>query len=225
MPRAPRIWFPEALYHLTIRGDNREPIFFADADYRRYLKLLSEAKQRYGCQLFAYALMTNHVHLMVQTGSTHPISKFMQLVNTAYTVYMNWKYQRVGHIFQGRYHSILVEKESYALELTRYIHLNPVRAGMVRAPQDYPWSSYRAYTGMESNPLVDAELMLDMIDLSKDRQREFYAQFVIEGISMRSPELNEEILASTRILGSPGFLVRVKEGWGQTPSGKVTLGV
>jgi REP element-mobilizing transposase RayT len=211
MPRPPRIWFPEALYHLILRGDNREPIFFAGEDYRRYLKLLAEAKRRYGCQLFAYALMTNHIHLMVQTGEIHPVSKFMQVVNTAYTIYMNKKYHRVGHIFQGRYHSVLVEKDSYALELTRYIHLNPVRAGMARAPEAYRWSSYQAYLGRHENRMVDTELILDMISPLKAHQRELYSQFVKDGLSMRGPGLEQELLAR-HILGTPEFISMVKEG-------------
>lgn len=212
MPRLPRIWFPEALYHLTIRGDNREPIFFAEPDYRRYLKLLKDAKQRYGCQLFAYALMTNHVHLMVQTGQTHPVSKFMQLVNTTYTVYVNKKYKRVGHIFQGRYHSVLVERDSYALELTRYIHLNPVRAGMARVPDEYRWSSYRAYLGRDGSRLVDTELILDMINPLKADQRDLYVQFVMDGLSIRSGLLEQELLTPNHILGTPEFISMVKKG-------------
>ena len=183
MPRRPRIWFPGALYHIIVRGDNREPIFFIEQDYRTYLQFLNDAKGRYGCQLFAYALMTNHVHLMVQTGQLHPISKLMQSVNTVYTMYVNKKYKRVGHIFQGRYHGVLVEKESYALELTRYIHLNPVRAGLVRVPQQYRWSSYRAYLGKGDDGLVNTEEILAMVSPVESRRRSLYAQFVIDGLT------------------------------------------
>ena len=213
MPRPPRIWFPEALYHLTVRGDNREPIFFVESDYRRYLKLLNEARREYDCRLFAYVLMTNHVHLMVQTGALHSVSKFMQWVNTTYTIYINKKYHRVGHIFQGRYHSVLAEKDSYALELTRYIHLNPVRAGMVRSPEQYRWSSYRAYLGKGIDQVgVDTEQMLGMISPSQTQQRSLYVQFVLEGLSMRRPILDQKTLMANRILGTPEFIAMVKEG-------------
>jgi REP element-mobilizing transposase RayT len=212
MPRPHRIWFPEALYHLTIRGDNREPIFFIEEDHRKYLRLLGDAKQRYGCQLFAYALMTNHVHLMVQTGQTYPVSKLMQSVNTAYTIYMNKKYKRVGHIFQGRYHSVLVQKDSYALELSRYIHLNPVRAGMVRAPEQYRWSSYRAYVGKEQDRLVNAEELLGMMSPLEAEQRALYTQFVMDGLAMRRQVLEDGVLTANQILGTPEFISMVKEG-------------
>ncbi len=210
MPRPPRIWFPGALYHLVVRGDNREPIFFADPDYRTYLKLLSVATRRYGAQLFAYALMTNHVHLMVQTDQIHPVSKLMQSLNTAYTIYINKKYKRVGHVFQGRFHSVLVEKDRYALELTRYIHLNPVRAGLVRAPERYRWSSYRAYLGREEDRFVNPTDILAMISPDDARQRTLYAQFVRDGLTMNRP-LERGLLAH-HILGSPDFVSMVKEG-------------
>lgn len=208
MPRPLRIWFPGALYHLVVRGDNREPIFFAEQDYHKYLQLLQVAKRRYGAHLFAYALMTNHVHLMVQTDQTYPVSKLMQSLNTAYTMYINKAYKRVGHVFQGRYHSVLVEKDAYALELTRYIHLNPVRAGLVRAPEQYPWSSYHAYLGRGGNRLVEPEEILAMVSPVESRRRMLYTQFVIDGL-MTQPLQDREILAN-RIVGSPDFVSRVQ---------------
>src|SRR3989338_538277 len=182
MPRPPRIWFPGALYHVMVRGDNREPIFFNDADRRSFLARLARAKHEYDCQLWAYVLMTNHVHLMLRTGDVHPVSKFMQSLNTAYTLYIHKKYQRVGHIFQGRFRSILVEKDSYALELTRYIHLNPVRAKMVPVPEAYRWSSYHAYLREESTMLVDSGEILAMISPVVAKQRTLYADFVRDGL-------------------------------------------
>lgn len=211
MPRQPRIWFPGALYHVTVRGNNREPIFLTEADYRRYLKLLAQGMRLVDARLLAYALMTNHVHLMVQTGPVHPISKLMQSLGTAYTMYVNHKYERVGHVFQGRYHSVLVEKDSYALELTRYIHLNPVRARMVRAPEQYRWSSYRAYLGKDDDRLVDTEDILSLISPSTAEQRPFYQQFVLEGMARRDALL-DRLLAANSILGTPEFIARIKEG-------------
>ena len=209
MPRRPRLWFPEALYHLIDRGDNREPVFFFDVDYRYYLQLLAEAKQRFECRLFAYALMTNHVHLMLQTGQTYSVSKFMQWLNTSYTIYMNKRYKRVGHIFQGRYHSVLVEKESYALELSRYIHLNPVRAGIVRTPESYHWSSFHAYLQPGDNDLVTTDLMLEMISPIASHQRALYRQFVMDGLAARLSWLERQLEASNHILGTVEFVERV----------------
>ena len=208
MPRPPRIWYPGALYHVMARGDNREAIFFASPDYRTYLFMLRRALRRYDGRLLAYALMTNHVHLFVETGQTHPVSKIMQSINTAYTFYMHRRYKRVGHIFQGRFHAILVEKDSYALEVTRYIHLNPVRAGMVRRPEDYRWSSYRAYLGMVAEPFVESRTILDMISAS-GAQRQQYAEFVRDRLQ---EELTAQMLQRCWVLGSPAFVSRITAG-------------
>ena len=130
MSRPIRIWFPGAWYHIFARGNNKAPIFFAVCDYLKYLDLLSEAVRQYGLRLHAYALMVNHIHLMVETGDRYSATKPMQSVHTAYTMYINRRYERVGHLFQGRYRSILVDQDAYALELSRDIHLNPVRSGL-----------------------------------------------------------------------------------------------
>lgn len=191
-----------------VRGDNREPIFFGDADYRLYLNLLGEAKRRYACQLFAYALMTNHVHLMLQTGSRYPVSKIMQFLNTAYTTSINQRHHRVGHLFQGRYRSVLVDKDAYLVELSRYIHLNPVRAGLVGRSEEYPWSSYRAYLRERPDELVDAQDVLAMFSPpATARQR--YQEFVRDGLAS-ADAVERRLLARRSILGSADFVSRVK---------------
>lgn len=181
MPRPPRVWSPGAIYHLIGRGNNRQTIFFREWDYRIYLRLIDDARKRFRCTLLAYTLMTNHVHLMVQSGDTVPISKFMQVIGTAYAMYVNKRYGRVGHLFQGRFHSVLVESDSQALELSRYLHLNPVRAGMAERPELYRWSSYRAYVGRVQDPLIDSSLILGMISPRPADQHDLYATFVSEG--------------------------------------------
>ncbi len=168
------------------RGNNREPIFFDDQDRQTYLRMLHEAKRRYGCALYAYVLMTNHVHFMVRTGQEHSISRFMQSLQTAYTMHTHRKYHRVGHLFQGRFRSSHVEQDAYALELSRYIHLNPVRAGLVDRPEQYRWSSYGAYLrGGDRSGMVDCHLILKMLgDVPASTTRQFH-QFTLEGL--RSP--------------------------------------
>ncbi len=205
MPRPPRIWFPGALYHVMVRGDNREAIFFNDADRRSFLARLARAKREYDYQLWAYVLMTNHVHLMLRTGDVHSLSKFMQSLNTGYTFHIHKKYRRVGHIFQGRFRSVLVEKDSYALELTRYIHLNPVRAGMVPVPEAYRWSSYHAYLRDASTTLVDPDEVLAMISPVVAKQRTLYADFVRDGLREQDNAF-EQALLTTTVLGSPAFV-------------------
>ena len=212
MPRPPRIWFPGAWYHIMARGNNREAIFFSEYDYREYLQLLRDILPRDGCCLHAYALMPNHIHLMVETGEVHPIAKPMQSLQTSYTGYINHRYARVGHVFQGRYRSILVEHDPYVLELSRYIHLNPVRARLVTEPSQYPWSSYQAYVtprGKEAN-LVTTEHILAMISPQTETQRDGYRQFVIDGLAMRRDLLAEVV--EHQFLGSPTFVESALRG-------------
>src|SRR3989338_9946826 len=215
MPRPPRVWFPGAWYHLMARGNNKEPIFFAERDYRKYLQLLSETVQRYECLLHAYVLMTNHVHLMIETGSSHPIWKPVHLLHTSYTSYVNHAYGRVGHIFQGRYRSIVVERDVYALELGRYIHLNPVRAHLVTEPSAYPWSSYHAYVGCEGEGrgLVTTHQLLGMLSPQPTLQRERYRQFVLEGLAVPQDLMRE--VTDSQFLASPAFVEQASVG----PSG------
>ena len=150
MSRPLRIEFSGALYHVTARGNRRESIFLDDGDQARFLDVLGEVCRHFNWQLHAYCLMTNHYHLLIETPDGN-LSKGMRQLNGVYTQRFNRTHGRVGHVFQGRFKGILVQKESYLLELARYIVLNPVRAGMVPFAQDWPWSSYRATVGLASS--------------------------------------------------------------------------
>ena len=129
MARKPRVQCPGALYHVIARGNQQQDVFLDEADYRRYLGLLDAYRKRYAFTIYAYVLMTNHVHLLIEQGET-PLAKAMQGLGQSYTGYYNRKYKKSGHLFQGRYKAILCEKDAYLLELIRYIHLNPVAAGV-----------------------------------------------------------------------------------------------
>jgi len=142
MARPLRIEFPGAVYHVTARGNARAAIFLNDDDRRRFLALLTETAGRRGWTCHAYCLMDNHYHLMLETAAAN-LGRGMRQINGVYTQRFNRAHDRVGHVFQGRYKAILVEKQAYLLELCRYVVLNPVRAGMVAAPGDWAWSSYR----------------------------------------------------------------------------------
>ncbi|WP_040203333.1 REP-associated tyrosine transposase [Neobacillus jeddahensis] len=144
MSRKLRVWFPGAIYHITSRGNRRSVIFFDDFDRVVYLELLEETRQAYPFHLLAYCLMDNHVHLQIETIDDHP-KDIMKMINSRYAIYLNKRYEQVGHVFQGRYGSEMIVSTDYLLDVNRYIHLNPVEAQMVRSPQDYPWSSYLAY--------------------------------------------------------------------------------
>jgi len=151
MARALRIEYPGAVYHITSRGNERRVIFLDDEDREQFLRLLADAIARFGWILTAYTLMTNHFHLVVETP-TPTLSRGMQWLNGTYAAWFNSKYARSGHLFGGRYHAFIVEKEAYYLELLRYVVLNPVRAKMVERPEEYRWSSYRAMAGYEPAP-------------------------------------------------------------------------
>jgi len=146
MARPLRISYPGAYYHVTSRGNEQKDVFKSRRDREKFLDYLASATQRYGAVIHAYCLMTNHYHLLLETPEAN-LSQIMRHINGAYTTYFNVKRKRAGHLFQGRYKAILVEADAYAAELSRYIHLNPVKAGLVRRPEDYLWSSYRSYIG------------------------------------------------------------------------------
>lgn len=145
MPRRPRLHLEGGFYHLIARGDNKETIFQDPKDYSSYLSLLDKYIPLNGAVLHGYVLMPNHIHLILQAGA-RPLSKLMQVVQQTYTQGFNKRYERVGHVFQGRYKAFLIDEESYLLALIRYIHLNPVRANICATPEQYPWSSHHHYT-------------------------------------------------------------------------------
>ena len=151
MARKPRLHVPGGLYHIISRGNDRQALFRDAADYRAYLKRLEAGLARHDLRCYAYCLMPNHVHLLVEPGST-PVSRLMQGVQGAYAQHLNRRYRRTGHRFQGRFRAILCEREGYLLELVRYLHLNPVRAGLCRTPEGWPWSSHRAYDIAQRGP-------------------------------------------------------------------------
>lgn len=201
MARPLRVEFSGALYHVTSRGNARAPIFFADPDRQLFLDVLGDVIEQYRWLCYAYCLMPNHYHLLVQTPEPN-LSRGMRQLNGVYTQRFNRKHDRVGHLLQGRFKGILVERESHLLELSRYVVLNPVRAGMEESPEEYRWSSLRATLGRARAP---SWLSVDSL------VRHFgsslrYRAFVREGIDARSPW--EELRGA--LLGSEGFARRLK---------------
>ncbi len=186
MPRPLREIVPGGIYHVTTRGNNKQDIFLEEKDYEKYLALLRKAKDAYGFKLYLYVLMTNHVHLLIRTSMDEEksIASIMQSLNSTHTKYFNLKYQRVGHLFQGRYFGELIKSDSHLLELTRYIHLNPVRANFVSKPQDYLYSSYLIYAGSKDGKIVDCDEILAFFSKRSDLQRKRYIQFVENGLSL-----------------------------------------
>jgi REP element-mobilizing transposase RayT len=208
MARKRRIEFPGALYHVIARGNNRQATFKDDQDYKVYIDRLKRYQQRYSFILYAYTLMPNHVHMIMETAIT-PLSKIMQGIHQSYTFYFHNKYKTVGHLFQGRYKAILIEKEVYLQELVRYIHLNPFRAFLVENPDDYPWSSHQVYIGKINQAFVRDDIVFQMLSSDITKAQKLYRQFIIDGMRKRHlRKFHEEI--DTRFLGSTEFIEECK---------------
>jgi REP element-mobilizing transposase RayT len=180
MARPLRIEFPGALYHVTARGDRRDDIYLDDEDRRAFLGLLGQVCQRFDWACHAYCLMTNHYHLLVETRQAN-LSRGMRQLGGVYTQRFNRRHGQVGHVFQGRYHAILVDKEPHLLELCRYVVLNPVRAGLVTTADQWPWSSFNATLGRARTPdWLESDWLLGQFGRQRSAARAAYADFVAE---------------------------------------------
>jgi len=183
MPRPPRLDAAGAVTHVVARGNERRPVFREDADREKYLELLAEACGRHGARAFAYCLMPNHLHLALQSGEA-PLSRLVHDVHARYAQYFNRRYDRSGHLFQGRFQALLVDRDAYLLEVVRYIHRNPVKARLAACPEDYPWSSHRAYLGDAPAWLATGEV-LALLAGSRPKARRLFQEFVAEGAAGR----------------------------------------
>ncbi len=182
MARPLRIEFPGAFYHVTSRGNARGAIFLDDVDHEEFLWRLGGVVREHRWVCHAYCLMTNHFHLLLETPEAN-LSRGMRRLNGAYSQHFNRRHERVGHLLQGRYHAVLVERDSHLLELARYVVLNPVRGGMVTAPETYRWSSLRATLGLAPAPAwLDSRALL-----ARFGSRARYLEFVREGVGQEGP--------------------------------------
>jgi REP element-mobilizing transposase RayT len=204
MSRPLRIEFAGALYHVMARGDGRRGIFEDDEDREAFLNQLSRVCERFQWRLWAYCLMDNHYHLLVETLQP-TLSRGMREVNGVYTQAFNRRHGRVGHVLQGRYKAVLVDKDAYLLELSRYIVLNPVRARMCEHAGDWPWSSYRALMG-KAGALPGLAADATLVQFSEDRgaARRAYARFVAAGTGVESVEARQQLY-----VGDEGFVERM----------------
>ncbi len=203
MGRPLRIIFPGAHYHITARGNEKKDIFKSRWDRERFLSYLESSNSRYGARIHAYCLMNNHYHLLLETPEGN-LPEIIRHINGAYTNYFNKKHQRVGHLLQGRYKAILIEADEYLMELTRYIHLNPVRAGKVGKPDEHPWSSYRDYIGERSIP---SWLSTSQV-LGKFSAPSSYKRFVEHMLDKEYQSPLQATVSST-LLGSEPFIREV----------------
>lgn len=207
MSRPLRIEFSGALYHVTSRGDGREDIFLDDDDRELFLQVLKEAGEIFNWAVHSYCLMGNHYHLLIETPDSN-LSKGMRHLNGVYTQRFNRKHKRVGHVFQGRYKAIIVQKETYLLELARYIVLNPVRARMARSAKDWPWSSYRASADLADCPTwLKTDWILSAFSDKRTEAIERYQVFVANGKNQPAPW---EKLKNQIFLGTDAFVKKMQ---------------
>jgi len=201
MARPYRLQSEDCFYHITSRGNDKKKIFLNDTDFGKFLEYIVTAKGKYDFYLLAYVLMSNHYHLLIKTTKPN-LSKIMHYINGSYTTYFNVKREKSGHLFQGRYKSLVIDAESYFKELTRYIHLNPIRANMVENPEDYKWSSYKTYIGRKRKvEYIDKQEIRKYLDMTG----ESYRLFVLSRMSGGGEEKGEEYDIFKDVYG--GFLL------------------
>ena len=208
MARPLRIQYPDAVYHVTARGNERKAIVQDDEDRQRFIQTVADMVEQYQILCHAWVLMDNHYHLLIETPQAN-LSRAIRHLNGVYTQAYNRRHHRVGHLFQGRFTSILIEKETYLLELCRYVVLNPVRAGMVQHPKAWAWSSYRATAGEQTAPeWLTVDWLLGQLGKRRSRAQSSYRQFVSEGIKRQERPWSDR--SGQVYLGSEAFLKSIQ---------------
>ncbi|MBI4209305.1 MAG: transposase [Deltaproteobacteria bacterium] len=207
MARKPRLHFPSALYHVISRGNQRQPIFLDTEDHKHFLARFQHYHQKFPFHLYAYVLMPNHFHCLIQVENV-PLGKILQPLLLSYTYYFNHKYEKVGHLFQGRFKAILCDQEVYLLELIRYIHLNPIRAKMAQRVEDYPWSSHPVYLGLRHEPWVETPRVLAQFSSHLQTARNKLAEFIADGAG-GDPPWNPPMMKGQPLLGDANFSEKV----------------
>jgi putative transposase len=210
MPRPPRFIIPGHPQHLIIRGNNRNPIFVANEDYQAYLGWLKKAAQKHGCEVHAYVLMTNHVHLLASPSTELGLGKMVQMVGRYYVQYFNDQYQRTGTLWEGRYKASLIDSGRYLLVCQRYIEMNPVRAAMVGHPSEYPWSSYRTNALGKPSDLIKHHGLYQALGGTEDERQATYRALFDQGIADKTLMEIREATNKGWALGSPYFLGQIE---------------
>jgi REP element-mobilizing transposase RayT len=206
MPRKPRIHVPGAFYHVTMRGNHRQDIFFSEDDRRMLSSIAAEVTERYGARVHAYCWMTNHIHIAIQVGDI-PLGRVMLVIGSRYARQVQARFKTTGHLFECRYFAVLVDADEYLLQLIRYIHLNPVDVRMAATPDDYLWSSHHVYRGLRDEKWVTTDFALAMLHPDRSRAVIQYRRW-IEGSISQSHELPLDELNPNdrRVLGCDAFL-------------------
>ncbi len=213
MARPLRIEYPGAFYHIINRGNAGESIYIDDSDRHKFLDYLEVSVERFALVIHAYCLMTNHYHLIVETPNAN-ISSAIQWLNVSYVMYYNRKHHRQGHLFQGRFKSILINADEYLLELSRYIHRNPVAAMITEFPEDYSWSSYRAYVqeGKTIPSWLERDRLLSYFETTTRKAMNRYRRFVEEIDEPFMEDPTTKAVAGS-VLGSESFIAWIQEAF------------
>jgi len=210
MPRKPRFTLPGVPQHVIQRGNNRDPCFFAEQDYARYLNDLEESAEKYACDIHAYVLMTNHVHLLVTPHTENSISSMMQALGRRYVRYINHSYRRTGTLWEGRYKASLIDSEAYLLTCMRYIELNPVRASMVAHPGEYRWSSYAANAQGVDSPLLSPHALYVSLGREQTTRQHAYRELFRHHMDNQSLHDIRNALNHELVLGRSWFKDKVE---------------
>lgn len=205
MARPPRITIPAYPHHIIQRGNNRAATFFADDDYRYFLECLRQAKVKCRCRIYAYVLMTNHFHLLVEPAEVGDLGRFMQSVGRRYVRYVNETYRRTGTLWDGRFKSAAVSRDEYLIACSRYIELNPVRAGLVTHPRDYRWSSYQRRALGASDRLLDEDPWYNGLGTTERDKQERYRQWIDAQVSEREWDEIRQATQRGRLIGRETF--------------------
>lgn len=215
MPRMARVVLPNYPHHVVQRGHNRQAVFVDDYAYRRYLQDLCDLKQLFEVRVYAYCLMTNHVHLLLAPSESAAMGKLMKRLAARATRYRNKREGRTGTLWEGRYKSIPVQTDRYLLACNRYIELNPVRAGMVDMPEAYPWSSYRQRLGLEKDIWIDEDPAFLSLAATPENRRQRYQELVMEGIPDAELSLISQAVQRGQLTGGDRFGDEVEHliGW------------
>lgn len=209
MPRKLRLHIPAAFYHVTLRGNHRQDIFFSPSDRTLLNEIVADTIGRFEARLHAYCWMTNHVHMLIQVGNV-PLGRLMLRIASRYARELQVRFHTTGHLFERRYHAVLVDADEYLLELLRYIHLNPVRAKIVADPADYAWSSHHVYLGSRAEPWVTTEFALSLFHAELRTAVDAYHHFVAAAVDTNTGSpLQSRNLNDSRILGSDTFAAKL----------------